>query len=271
MRSGEVSVKGAGMLPEWSELVIPGSPDWRWYEGKLYHREAVSQPFPQPRISRLRSFILRNIYATQNSAKPVRKALSGLIEGLGPEDWGLNLGAGGTRIHKRILNLDIYDAEGMNVITRGHHLPFERNSLKLVISQEVLEHLPDPWSEVAEVHRVLKPGGRFFCQVPFIIGYHPGPHDFWRFTREGLGRLFPPDLWRLLTVEVALGHGSGFYRIAVEYVGVTMSVLHGKLYMPAKLFAAVLMVPFKLPDLEAHWSLQKDRNPGGYFCIAEKL
>lgn len=140
-----------------------------------------------------------------------------------------------------------------------------------MISQEVLEHVPNPWAVVSEVCRVLKPGGCFFCQVPFIIGYHPGPHDFWRFSKEGIQRLFQSHDWTIRTLEISLGPGSGFYRIAVEYVAIIASVVHPKLYLPAKASAAVLLAPLKLADSVTHICPERDRIPGGYFCVAEKV
>ena len=43
----------------------------------------------------------------------------------------------------------------------GIKMPFEDGSFDVVISTEVLEHVPDPAHYLAEVKRVLKPGGVF--------------------------------------------------------------------------------------------------------------
>ncbi len=45
-------------------------------------------------------------------------------------------------------------------------LTFEDASLDLVISEDVLEHVPDPRKALAEVRRVLRPGGSFIFSVP---------------------------------------------------------------------------------------------------------
>lgn len=45
-------------------------------------------------------------------------------------------------------------------------LPFRSQSFDLVVSFEVLEHLPDDMKAMGEVYRVLKPNGGFFFTVP---------------------------------------------------------------------------------------------------------
>ncbi len=32
----------------------------------------------------------------------------------------------------------------------------------------------------------VMPDGTLYVQLPLVIGHHPGPTDFWRFTREGI-------------------------------------------------------------------------------------
>ena len=58
----------------------------------------------------------------------------------------------------------------------GLHYPLPDNAVDVVLSNELIEHLhpDDAVDQVAEVHRILKPGGRFLCGTPNRIG---GPHD----------------------------------------------------------------------------------------------
>ena len=48
----------------------------------------------------------------------------------------------------------------------AYSLPFQNNSLDLVVCSEVLEHLHQYNDAVKEIHRVLKPGGKFYASVP---------------------------------------------------------------------------------------------------------
>jgi SAM-dependent methyltransferase len=53
------------------------------------------------------------------------------------------------------------------------HLPFADGVFDLVTSSWVLEHLPDPALTLAEIARVLRPGGRFIFLTP--NARHPLP------------------------------------------------------------------------------------------------
>ena len=46
-------------------------------------------------------------------------------------------------------------------------LSFADDSMDLVLSSDVLEHMPDPYAAHREIYRVLKPGGRHIFTVPF--------------------------------------------------------------------------------------------------------
>jgi SAM-dependent methyltransferase len=48
----------------------------------------------------------------------------------------------------------------------------------------------DPVACVAEVHRVLKPGGLVYSDAPFLLEVHAGAFDYLRFTGVGHRNLF---------------------------------------------------------------------------------
>jgi SAM-dependent methyltransferase len=65
-------------------------------------------------------------------------------------------------------------------------LQFPDASFNAVVCWSVLEHVPEPHKAIAEMHRVLKPGGVIWVQLPFLFPYHADPHDYWRVTPSGL-------------------------------------------------------------------------------------
>jgi SAM-dependent methyltransferase len=48
-----------------------------------------------------------------------------------------------------------------------HHLSFETHSIDIIVSQDVFEHVADPWQGFNECYRVLKPGGVMLMTIPF--------------------------------------------------------------------------------------------------------
>ena len=255
--------------PAWAELIREG-PDWEFRGSALVHRDARTDLVADGGQGGLKRFVVNHVYASHKRSRAVQKAIGALLDDFEDGHWGLNFGAGATRFHDRILNLDIGSSSETDIVSAGQELPFRDESLHLVLSQEVLEHVDDPLHWIGEIHRVLHPGGRFYCQMPFIIGYHPGPSDFWRFTKEAYPKMFSSDCWDIEQLGLSLGHGSAFYRILVEFLAVTASVLHPRLYTPTKGLSAILFAPLQLFDALTRFSSQKDRIPGGYFCIARK-
>ena len=68
-------------------------------------------------------------------------------------------------------------------------LPFADGSFDSLLCNEVLEHVTDPARLLGEAARVLRPGGVLVLSTPQTWGLHEEPHDYWRFTRYGLGHL----------------------------------------------------------------------------------
>ena len=69
-------------------------------------------------------------------------------------------------------------------------LPFERNSIDVILCLDVLEHLVDPWVVVSQLHTLLKPGGVLICSIPNVRNYRVViPLLFlgrWRYTAYGI-------------------------------------------------------------------------------------
>jgi ubiquinone/menaquinone biosynthesis C-methylase UbiE len=56
-----------------------------------------------------------------------------------------------------------------------------------------LEHTERPWEVVKEIARICKTQGTVILSVPFLIGYHPCPNDFYRFSFQGVEALCQDD------------------------------------------------------------------------------
>ncbi len=56
----------------------------------------------------------------------------------------------------------------------------------IVIVDQVLEHVADPERAIRNIHAMIKPGGLALIATPFLFRVHARPHDFTRWTQEGL-------------------------------------------------------------------------------------
>lgn len=87
------------------------------------------------------------------------------------------------------ISIDIDPDRKPDMVMDVTALTFEDSTFDAVYMMEVLEHVNEPVAALAEIERVLKPGGRFVMSTPFVFGIHEAPYDFWRFTRHGLDHL----------------------------------------------------------------------------------
>ena len=96
------------------------------------------------------------------------------------EEYGAKFGPNWTSV-------DLYDSrEFIDFHYDIHALGFEDETFDVVVCLSILEHVPDPLRAIAELHRVLKPGGKVWVQLPFNFPYHESPKDYWRCSPDGL-------------------------------------------------------------------------------------
>jgi len=83
-------------------------------------------------------------------------------------------------------------------------IPLPAQSFDTVLCFNLLEHIFSYGKLTSESCRVLRPGGRLIGYVPFLVNFHPDPHDYFRYTEQGLERIL---------------EDSGFSKITVSFVG----------------------------------------------------
>jgi SAM-dependent methyltransferase len=87
-----------------------------------------------------------------------------------------------------------YDARtGADVVGDIHNIPLADESIDGIICHSVLEHIENPQRAMAEMRRILKPGGKLFVYVPSIYPYHARKNfypDYWRFFDDTMRFLF---------------------------------------------------------------------------------
>ena len=140
----------------------------------------------------------------------------------------VDLGSGTSVYADHVVAVDGYAYDNVHVVCDLAALPFADGAVDGIISQAVLEHVPDPAAHVAEMLRVLRPGGRVHCFFPFMQGFHASPHDYSRMTINGLLHLFRD--FTECHARVAGGPTSGLLWTLQEWLAIAGSFGSERLY-----------------------------------------
>lgn len=99
----------------------------------------------------------------------------------------------------------IDDCNNTTINLETDTLPYKDKSMDSVLMFNLLEHIYNYSFSLGEASRVLKKNGRLIGFVPFLVGYHPDPSDYFRYTKESLNKIFK---------------NSGFGEVKITEVGV---------------------------------------------------
>jgi SAM-dependent methyltransferase len=120
---------------------------------------------------------------------------------------GATIGSGAELLYSdpsvEVIGTDVFSSENTVLVADAHKLPFVDGTFDAVWIQAVLEHVLEPATVVAEIHRVLRTSGIVYAETPFMQQVHERAYDFTRFTQSGHRWLF-----RYFT-EISAGPVSG--------------------------------------------------------------
>ena len=159
-----------------------------------------------------------------------------------------------------------WDYSRLDAVADLTALPFRAGTFDAAIHMVTLEHLREPGLALAEIARVLAPGGRLLLAAPHEWEVHQAPHDYFRYTRFGLQYLL--EKAGLEPIEMrAVG---GYFRLLARRLLNGLQFFTGGARWLGFVPAAILLVPpaLVLPLLDA---LDRERNfTAGYICTARK-
>ncbi|MGD0579029.1 MAG: class I SAM-dependent methyltransferase [Bryobacteraceae bacterium] len=238
----------------------------------------VTSPAANPALFALRCFFDLHLAAIARFLRKRLASVSGTVldVGAGESPWrewlppgtqyfGVDVATAGHFGMRRNAAVVFYD---------GERLPFPDRSFDNVLCVEVLEHIQAPAVFMAEIARVLRPGGALILTIPWSARRHHIPYDFQRFTREGLACLL---------------EAGGFVDVQIEERGTDVGVIANKLLVlclrllrPARLYQGIWSIPVALLCLPvtivflcaAHLSdrlgSSADEDPLGYAVSARR-
>jgi SAM-dependent methyltransferase len=103
----------------------------------------------------------------------------------------LFLGAGSTSFRAdNVIELEYELFRNTDIVADAHHLPVADDAVGAVMAFNVFEHLYEPAMAAAEIHRVLRPGGRVVIHTAFLQPLHEEPAHYYNATEFGVRRWF---------------------------------------------------------------------------------
>lgn len=181
----------------------------------------------------------------------------------------INVGSGPGQLlnNAHIIEIDQFAFQGVDMVADATSLPIKSSSVDAVISVAVLEHVERPDLVIDEAYRTLKTNGSIFCYVPFIVGYHAAPNDYYRWTKNGLKQSF--SKFKSVKIFIGAGPTSGMLWIVQEWLALVLSfgipVIHDVLFI----FFMALFSPLKLLDIFL-WKLPNAEKISSCFFVTGK-
>ena len=161
------------------------------------------------------------------------------------------------------VGLDVVSTPDADVVGFVENMPLEDGRFDLVLCTQVLEHCDNPAAAVSELRRVTAPGGRVLASTHGVQVYHPSPHDYWRWTHEGLARLFAENGdWDDLRVDPAAGTAATLGMLLGTYLEIGLKRAHA----PNLARGPVWLLNRGAAGLDRRVALLRDPVPGALFA-----
>jgi len=158
-----------------------------------------------------------------------------------------------------VSSIEAVDGSISKIDFEKDRLPFADETVDTVVCANVLEHVYNHDRLAREMSRILKKGGTLVGFVPFLINYHPDPHDYFRYTSEALARIFAE---------------AGFEGIAIMRVGRwPFAANYNNLVLSLPIVIRLILLPFCYTADSLFLKLRPkavERYPLGYIFSAKK-
>jgi hypothetical protein len=116
---------------------------------------------------------------------------------IGAKDYGSTVNLRDRFPGEAYVGIDMEEGKGVDAVL-DLTKPFEEIDAALggqrfgsIFCLSVLEHCAQPFIMASNITRLLRPGGLVYVSAPYAWKFHGYPSDYWRFTHEGVKKLFP--------------------------------------------------------------------------------
>jgi SAM-dependent methyltransferase len=140
----------------------------------------------------------------------------------------------------------------------------DSESLDTVLLSDVLEHIREPAELLAEIWRILRPGGYLVMNVPFTYRLHERPHDYYRYTSYALEYLTTAAGFEVVELS-ALG---GWLEIMADMWGKLFSA--ARLHVLSAIIHRVAVIIYRTPLGRKFAAVSGAIWPLGYGLAARK-
>ena len=88
-------------------------------------------------------------------------------------------------LNMKYICVDMEEHDSVDIIVKpGEKLPFDNNSIDLIVSTSCFEHDPCFWLTFKEMTQIIKDSGYIYINAPTSGPYHCYPGDNWRFYSD---------------------------------------------------------------------------------------
>jgi SAM-dependent methyltransferase len=187
----------------------------------------------------------------------IRKGLHEAVSNFSPTAKGvlLDFGCGNKPYKNLFTNIDKYIGVDFSstkhqlqietetdLIYDGNKIPLNDNTVDIVITTEVFEHLFEIDLAINEIKRVLRPNGILFATCPFSYFEHEIPFDFARYTSHGLKYIMEKNDFNVISLEKK----GNYISVICQFIGLYIYFLISKFKYFKFLLFPVLITPFYL-------------------------
>ena len=92
-------------------------------------------------------------------------------------------------VHNNVVSVEPVDGSLSGINFETDPLPYADGSVDTVLLCNVLEHVYNHQFLLEQTRRVLRSEGSLVGFVPFWVGYHPDPRDYFRYTSAALEKM----------------------------------------------------------------------------------